>query len=173
MSKYKIIKTIVFIILGTLVLIFNNHLVDDANFLVGGLMLLYGIEDIAVKVVKKEIKEELPKFFNDILIIILGVILFFLGKEEHFVTLCVIWATWAILREEWEVSEVIHNYKVKFMSVINILESIGVVIISVFFIFSPTLHHLHLHVVILGIELILEVLFPLCEICLRKKIYNE
>ena len=173
MSKYKNIKTLVFSALGILILIFNNYLIDKANILVGSLMILFGVEGVVIKFVKGKIKEELSKFFNDVLIIILGIILFFLGKEEQLVTLCVVWATWAILREGWEISEVFQTYKVKTIAVINIIESVIVVIISILFIFSPTLEKLHTHIIILGIELILEVMFPLSEFLILKKLHKE
>ena len=161
MKKYQIIKTIAFIIFGILVLVFCNTLTNNAYFLVGGLMLMYGIEDIIVKIVEKEFTRDVPKVANDFLIILLGVITLFLGSEEHFKSFCIIWATWAILREAWEVEEVLLHLKNKVIAIISIIESIVVIYICVTFIFEPSIEHVHIHVIVLGIELMLEVLFPL------------
>ena len=172
-EKYHIIKTIVFIVLGVLILIFNQALTNNAYLLVGGLMLLYGIEDIIFKLLTKSLKKHITKFANDLLIIMLGIICFFLGPNEHFKSLCIIWATWAILREEWEIEELVMHYNNKFLAFISLLESIAVIVICVVFIFEPTIEHVHIHVIILAIELILEVLFPTVDELLGKKKNHE
>ena len=168
-EKYQIIKTVIFIILGVLILIFSNTLTYNAHILVGCLMLMYGIEDSIKRLVLKDYL--IPKFANDFLIIVLGVVALFLGHDEHFTSLCIIWATWSILREEWEIEEIVKHLKNKVVAVISFIESIAVIVISIFFIFEPTLYHVHIHVIILGIELILEVLFPLLDklICNKKE----
>ena len=173
MKKSQIIKTIVFCTLGVLILIFNNQLVEYANYLVGSLMIIYGIEDSIIKISSHLVKDETPKCLDDLLIVVLGVILLFLNQDKHFVPLCIIWATWAILREEWEISEVIHEYKVLGVKIVNILESIAVIVISILFIFSPTEHHVHIHIVVLGFELILEVMFPLIEKIFEKLLHKD
>ena len=166
-QKYQLIKTIVFIILGIFIFIYSNTLSYNAYLLVGCLMLMYGIEDLIVRAVVKDFL--IPKFANDFLIILLGIVALFLGGDEHFKSLCIIWATWGILREEWEIEEIVKHLSNKIIAIISFAESIVVIVISVFFIFEPTLHHVHLHVVILGIELILEVLFPLLNEMFKKK----
>ena len=168
-KKYQIFKTIFFILIGILVLVFSSTLTNNAYLLVGGLMLMYGIEDLIVKILVKKVTTNIPKVANDFLIILLGVVALFLGPEEHFKSLCIIWATWAILREAWEVEEVVLHLKNKVIAIISIVESIAVIVICVFFIFEPTIEHVHIHVILLGIELMLEVLFPLLNDLLGHK----
>ena len=173
-KKYHLIKTVCFIVLSILIFIFNEVLTNNAYLLVGGLMLMYGVEDLVYKYFTKSLKTHTPKVANDLLIIMLGIICFFLGPEEHFRSLCIIWATWAILREEWEIEELVVHYRSKFLALVSFVESIAVIVICVIFIFEPTLYHVHLHVIILGFELILEVLFPILDELLGgKKEHHE
>ncbi len=172
-KKYQIIKTIYFFILGILVFIFNEFLTTHAYILVSMIMLLYGFEDITERYVRKILSKNISRLSSNILIIILGIICIFLRTDEGFVPLCIIWATWAILREEWEVEDAISTFHNKFIMALNLMESIAVIIISISFIFSPTVHHIHLHVILLGFELILEVLFPLIDVLLRKEKKEE
>ena len=83
------------------------------------IMLLYGIEDIVERLIRKINKKNISRLSSNILIITLGIICLFLKRETDFVPLCIIWATWAILREEWEISEVIHEYKVLGVKIVN------------------------------------------------------
>ena len=168
-KKYQIFKTFYFIILGVLVFIFHDFLTNHAYILVSMIMLLYGVEDIVERIIRKVNKQNISRLSSNILIIILGVICLFLNRDTDFVPLCIIWATWAILREEWELEDVINFFHNKLIMVLNILESITVIVISIFFIFSPTIEHIRIHVIILGIELILEVLFPLIDLLISKK----
>ena len=52
--------------------------------------------------------------------------------------------------------------------VVNVLESVVVIILSVGMIITPSIHHAHLHIIILGIELILEIAFGAAEDFLEK-----
>ena len=164
MKTYKIIKFVFYILLGTLILIFNNPLLEYVPFLVGSIMILYGLEDTIVKIFLKEFKEDITKSVDNLLIIMLGIILFFLNKPEHFVSACIIWATWSILREEWEIKEkAIEESNSLIIAIVNVIESIVLIVFSILLIFSPTEHHAHVHIILLGIELMLEVIFPVLD----------
>ena len=175
-KKYQIFKTIYFTILGILVFIFNNYLTNHAYILVSMIMLLYGIEDIVERLIRKVNKKNISRLSSNILIITLGIICLFLKRETDFVPLCIIWATWAILREEWELEDVINLFHNKVIMGLNIMESLAVIVISIVFIFSPTIEHIRVHVILLGVELILEVFFPILDLIFkpRKKVeHNE
>lgn len=164
MKTYQYIKFFIFLTLGTLILIFNETLIGYIPYLVGSIMLLYGIEDSIVKLCLKEISEDIGKAIDNLLIIMLGIILFFLTDPSKFSIVCIIWSTWSILREEWEIKEkAIEKSNSLVLSIVNIIESIVVIVFSVMLIFSPTEHHAHFHIILLGIELILEVVFPVID----------
>ncbi len=161
MKTYQYIKFFIFLTLGTLILIFNETLIGYIPHLVGSIMLLYGIEDSIVKLCLKEINEDIGKAIDNLLIIMLGIILFFLTDPSKFTIVCIIWSTWSILREGWEIKEkAIEKSNSLVLSIVNIIESIVVIVFAVMLIFSPTEHHAHFHIILLGIELILEVVFP-------------
>ena len=62
-----------------------------------------------------------------------------------------------------EVEKAIEKSNSLVLSIVNIIESIVVIVFSVMLIFSPTEHHAHFHIILLGIELILEVVFPVID----------
>ena len=164
MKTYQYIKFFIFLTLGTLILIFNETLIGYIPHLVGSIMLLYGIEDSIVKLCLKEINEDIGKAIDNLLIIMLGIILFFLTDPSKFTIVCIIWSTWSILREEWEIKEkAIEKSNSLVLSIVNIIESIVVIVFAVMLIFSPTEHHAHFHIILLGIALILEVIFPVID----------
>ena len=168
-EKYHIIKTICFCLIATFIFIFNQTITNNPHILVGSLMVMLGLEDILYKYFTKELTRDVSKLTCNFLMIALGIVCFFLGTDNHFVSLCVIWATWLILRESWEIEETILHYNSKVMIVLSIIESITVIVLSIMFIFEPVIKIVHLHVIILGFELIIEVLFLTIDEQLGKK----
>ncbi len=173
---YKLIKLPVFLICGVLLFIFSEVFLENEYhllpFLVGGVITFYGIEGIIMMTIKGEIKEEPVMFMNASVTLILGVIVLFFttGSENMLVIVSVLWSVWAIMRESEEISEkVLPNLNFKITSAINLLESVAVILFSVLLIITPVEHHVHSHIILLGIELILEVTWPLF-IKLEKKL---
>ena len=174
MRTERQIKHVVFLILGILVIIFSKILFDHLDILVGSIMLLYSGYDLLEKLLVKEFAKNKLKLIDDALIILLGLIVISLKADEHFVTICIIWSVWSIIREEWEIAEEVFTYeKILFVRVLNFLESGIVIVLSVALIFNPTEHHAMLHVHLLGIELVLDMVFPLIEFLLQKIIHRN
>ncbi|MBO4263018.1 MAG: hypothetical protein J5903_04470, partial [Clostridia bacterium] len=67
------------------------------------------------------------------------------------------------VRESEEMTEALKRVVGKKPGIINIAESITVIVLSVGMIITPSFHHAHLHIIILGIELILEIVFASLE----------
>ena len=167
MKIYRMIKTIVFIILGVLAIVFSHELVSQdgayINALVASVMILYGVEGGIMNIIKKDVKAHPVKFLNNIIMILMAVILLVIvqGHEYELVMGCVIWSVWSIMREGEEIAEkVIERFDNKVTAIINFLESIIVIVFSILLIAEPGIHHAHTHVILLGVELILEVLWP-------------
>lgn len=169
MKTYRLVKSIIYVIGGILIFVFHNKILNGANFLIGSVMIVFCLNNLIVLSKEKKISKYMPRIVYDILIFILGIVLMFLVDIKQFTTVCVIWAVWSIIREEWEVSDAIFEYKNDVIKIINIIESIFLIVISVFFIYGPTVDHLHLHIILLGIELMLEVAFPYLDILFSKK----
>ncbi len=168
MKTYKIIRTIIYIALGVLTFIFNEQLVQEEqyvlNYLVGGAMLLFSFETVIILLVSKEFKHQTLKFVTQLLTLILGIILLTAinGNPEQVTITCVVWAVWGILREAEEICDnVIENFKTsKIVSILNLIESLILIGFSIALLIEPGAHHARTHVILLGIELILAVIWP-------------
>ena len=159
MKKGLLAKTIIFAILGILILIFNHQAMEYLNFVVGGAILLYAILSIGNSIFKKDILHNDHGLIEGLILLIFATLIMFIVKDD-LVKICLIWATWSILREAKEITEDLHHLAHKGPGLISIIESIIVIVMSITMIMNPTEHHAHVHVILLGIELILEVTFP-------------
>lgn len=168
---YKIIKTVLFIVAGVLTLVFAKEFVanqgEHINLYVGIVMAVYGLETAIVMLLKKKVKEEPIKFLNGLINILLAIVMIFLIEENAFELRIgtTIWCIWAIMREGEEIFEkvVIGFKKHPVISVINFIESVVVIIFSITLITvesSELLEDALKHVYLLGVELILEVVWP-------------
>ena len=87
------------------------------------------------------------------------------GHPHELRVVCVIWSIWSIMREGEEIVEKgfegIKEHPIT--SVVNFAESVVVIVFSVMLIcardFHELEHHAHSHVILLGIELIIEVIW--------------
>jgi len=169
MKIYRNVKFILFLAAGILVFVFDFFFLENiANLynLVGSVMVFYGLEATVIMAVKKEIKEEKMLLTNQILTLLLGLILLFMPQtENNIIVLSVLWSVWAITRESEEINEkVLKNLDCKVTAVLNFAESVVVIVFSVLLILNPSEHHLHSHLLLLGAELILEVVLPVLTI---------
>lgn len=168
---YKIIKTGLFIAAGILIFIFANGFVADEganiSLYVGIVMAFYGLEAVIMTLLKKEVKEEPIKFLNGFVNILLAVIMIFLLKDNEAAVriACTIWCVWSIMREGEEIFEkVLEGIKEHpVTSLINFAESVVVIVFSIGLIAieeEELVEDALKHVYLLGVELILEVLWP-------------
>lgn len=178
MKIIKWIRFCLYVVLGVLVFIFHEFVLEHLNYTVGGIMIFFGLESAFEIMIHKQLLKNPIIYFNEIMVFLLGVILLFLPGNEHFVTVCVVWSVWSILREGWEVGEKVVSKELHWpIAIINLTESIVVIVLSIMLIFNPTEHHALVHVYLLGIELLLEVLFPIIntiyEKITKKEVTNE
>ena len=90
------------------------------------------------------------------------------GDEEvTYAVVCVCWAIWSILREARELVEVTEELKAKkpiackIVAIVNMLESLTVVALSLTMLIEPGEHHAKIHLYLLAVELFTKVLFPI------------
>lgn len=179
MKIYKSIKFFVFIAAGILVFIFHDFFIEEKfsalPLLIGGVMAFYGIEESTIIIIKKEVKKERGEIISSLITLLLGIILVFIvrGSESEIVAISILWSVWAIMRESEEINEkVLKNLDCKITSFVNFIESVVVIIYSIMLIANPTHHHLNSHLILLGIELILEVIWPQLN-ALEKKLIEK
>ena len=167
---YKIIKLALFVIMGVLILVFNKTIMENVeilNILVGSIIAIYGFEGVLLPIFTKKIKAEKIEMLNGAVNILIAIIMIFLLEEnsDELRIICVLWSLWSIMREGVEIFDKgfvgIRNHPNT--SAINIAESIIVIVFSVQLICAKDLHelehHAHAHVILLGIELIIEVVW--------------
>ena len=160
MKNLKIIKTVLYMLGGVAVLILNNLIMERqfVGYLVGMVIAFYALDIVIVSVAEKRALGE-DGVFMALTHALLSVVLFLVADD--IVKICLVWAVWSILREGKELSECIHRISHKKMGILNAVESIVIIVFSFTMILEPGEHHAHVHVIILGIELMLEVIFPI------------
>ena len=170
-NVYKLCKLICFVVMGILVLVFNKAIMNEEgaiiNGIVGTVIAIYGLEGVIRPLVTKQYKEKKLEVLNGgINILIAIVMIFLLENHPHELRIvCVVWSLWSIMREGQEIIEKgLEDYNEHpITSIVNFGESIVVIIFSVMLICAKDAHelehHAHAHVILLGIELIIEVIW--------------
>ena len=172
MKKWEYIRLCIFTFVGILVMIFYKTLYRYVNDIVGTVMIVYGIEEICFSLFSIKKERENEKITSGSILIVLGLVeLVLLKGEKNFESACVIWAVWAILREGKELSEVIRKITKKHPFVINASESIVSLVLSVLLILEPK-GHAHVHLILLGIELVSKVWFEFVDYLFDKREEN-
>lgn len=168
---YKFTKLVVFVILGILLLVFNEKLMENGgailNGVVGTVIALYGLEGIILPIATKQVKKEQLEMLAGGINLLIALIMIFLLENHPYElrTMCVMWSLWSIMREGEEIFDkgFIGIKKHPITSAINFAESIVVIVFSVMLICAKDehelMHHAHAHVILLGIELIIEVIW--------------
>ena len=169
-TPLKLIKTVLYLIAGIGVLVFNESIMADeathVGLLVGAVVLLYALDIIVLGIEKRTLFEEEGGLFTALTNLLLAIILFIVTKD--IISVCLVWAVWSILREGKELTECFIRLRHGRPALVSAIESVVVIIFSFTMILTPGEHHAHVHVILLGIELILEVVFPICNHYLDK-----
>ena len=175
--KYYAIKLAIYVILAILVFVFRKTLVEYLKYFIGGLILLYGLEEILFEIVFKDKHFwHQDKIYLGLVEIVFGVTLLIINLpyEADCEAVCVMWATWSIVRESFEIKELVTEIKSWTLTIISGIESIAVIVFSVLLILEPGEHHALIHIYLLLVELVLTPLIPLLdEIILKKKQQKE
>lgn len=168
---YKLIKLIVLVTAGVLILVFNKDIMGNngaiINGVVGSVIAFYGLEGIILPLATKQTKREKIEIFGGVVNVLIAVTMIFLveGNVDELRIVCVLWSVWSIIREGEEIFDkgFAGFKKHPVTSLINFAESIVVIVFSIELIcakdFEHLMHHAHVHVILLGIELIIEVLW--------------
>lgn len=172
MKIHRLVKMCLLITAGILLFVFSHKLVYDQggillNGIVGAVIAFYGIEGILYPILTKQVKKERIMLMSGIInLFVAGIMIFLLENhpDELHVT-CILWSLWSIMRESEEIFEKCFDHwkKHPITSLINLAESIVVIVFSILLIIArdqeELLEHTFAHVVLLGVELIIEVLW--------------
>lgn len=170
--KYYIVKLAILTVLAVMVFIFREPLVEHLKYFIGGLMLLYGVEEIAFETIyhHHHILHQ-DKIYLGFIELLLGVVMLLVNISYEGV--CIIWATWSILRESYEIKEVFSELKCLVPKIISGLESLVAIVFSILLIIEPGEHHAMIHLFLLLVELPLTPLTPLLDEILESKNNQE
>lgn len=165
MSKkniYYIAKLAVYTILAILVLVLTDNLLEHLRPFIGGLMILYGVEEMLHGFLfhRHHFFHE-GKIYLGLIELIFGAIL--IASDLKFEYVCIIWATWSIVRESYEFEEIAVDIKTLIPKIVSCSESIVVIVLSVLLILEPGHHHALTHMYLLVVELILSPLIILMD----------
>ena len=160
--KYHLVKLIVCVIGAIIIFVFREQIVEHLKYFIGGLMLVYGVEEIAFEFYCHHLKlYKKGKTYLGLVELILGLTTLIMPLEYSAV--CIIWATWSIVRESHEIKELVTEIVSVPLTIISGLESIAVIVLSIMLIAEPTHHHAMIHIYLLLVELILTPLVPMLD----------
>lgn len=168
MKVFGIIKTIVFGALGILLICFRNFLITDfteyIHFIVGAAMVLFGCETFGETFFDKNKKDRTLGIIGGSVTLLFGLVVLTHVKvlSDNMVLVCVLWGVASILRE---IKELLIFYKNKFKTnpfavILNLVYSVVVIVFSIILILNPVIEKVKTHLLILGIEMILEAALP-------------
>lgn len=155
MKVITLSKSIVYIIVGILVLIFNTRIYDYLHYVIGGIYLALSFEGLLYDIFTKKYRVEHNHIGNSLIGIALSLLIII---HPDFYLVCIVWATISLLKGGKEISEAIYhivNSKAKKYSIISLLEALAMVALAILLMENPH-HHVKMHIIILGIEFILE-----------------
>ena len=153
-TRYYIIKLSIFIVIAVLVFAFRVQLVEHLQPFIGSLMIFYGLEEMLYEILCHKLHFiHKSKTYLGLVELIFGVVLLIAPLAFEYV--CIIWATWSIVRESYELKEVVSEIKTLAPKILSGAESIAVIVFSVMLILEPAEHHALIHMYLLVVELIL------------------
>lgn len=156
-KAFEWIKAAIYISAAILIFIFHETVMPGVAFLVGAVILAYAVEEFWLLIRERKYADLAGSLIQFVLAILLFIV------HEEIVSVCIIWGVWSIIREGREMTHALAHIRVHRLALLNIAESVVVAFLSATMILEPGHHHAHTHVILLGIELILEILFPLAE----------
>ena len=162
MKYFRIIKFINFIIIGVLLGVFHEFIINNLSFTLPIIIVLYGIEATVISIVyhKKDFYIK-HRFYWGLVEILLGlVVLFYIIDFE---TTCIVWAIWALLREAGEFREAVDTLDSLITSIILIATGIVNVVFSILLVMHPGVEHATTHLYLLIVELVVNSGIPLID----------
>ena len=146
-----LIKPLVYIITGIAIIIFSKQIVNYLRYVVGLIMILVNIEAIIVDAIEKDYEH----FGYKLGIIVLGIVIMTAAFDD-FEAICIIWATISIINGGRSlIKSIIDIKKAKVINIIGVLLALLSIVLSIFLIVDP-LEHVTSHIVLLGLEIILD-----------------
>ena len=162
MKKWQILKAVLYLALAICIFVLNDTVMPYVGILVGAVVCLYAAEEFAVCAAKKVLFSDAYHLFDGIAQLLIGIILFIVSDD--IIKVCLVWGVWSILRESKEMAEAIKKLPTRKSEIINVIESVTIIALSFLMILEPNDDHAYLHMILLGVELVIVVLFYYIEV---------
>ena len=166
MRPWLIVKSILYSATGILILSLTDTMTEYLGITVGSVVLMYCVNIVVFSIINKRYFGENAIFFDGLMLAFMSAILFIV--KDDLVKVCLVWGVWSIMREGKEMSEAIHAITKGKLRYVNAIEPVIVMVFSFTMIFEPTYKSAHSHLIVLGTELLLEVLFPILNFYVDK-----
>ena len=154
MRIYRLVRLALLVTIAILIGVFSHELLEYLHFLVGGVMLLYGLEGIFFPIYRGgKFCFKDYQFYLGQIELLLGIIMMSIIRD--FNTICVVWGTWTIVRESYELYETGHKLMHRFPAIFSLALSIIEIVFSILLIAYASEHHALTHVYLLIPELII------------------
>jgi len=165
---YNLVKLLIYSSLAVVFFFCREYHIQTLKYFIGSLMLMYGVEALLCEILLNG-KHFLHagKTYLGFVEIIFGTVI--LIANVTYETVCVVWASWSILREAYEIKEIIVEYRTFVPRLLSGIESVIVIILSTMLIIEPGEHHAMFHLYLLLIELIFEPLTSLLDIVIHNR----
>ena len=172
MRIYYYSRLVLFVTAAILIGVYSHQLLEYLPFLVGGVMIIFGFEGIFFPFMRTKNKFFMEyQFFLGFIELLLGILM--MAAVRDFNNICMIWATWTIVRESFELYETTHKFMHGFPAILSFVLSIIEVVFSVLLIIFASEHHALTHIYLLVPELIIYGLSPLLFEIYSKKFKKE
>ena len=146
--RLTIVEMAIVVVISVFVLIFKDVLIGNIKYFVGAIMVYEGIEEIVLEIihVKKDFWKT-SKTYQGFIDIIFGIVLLslFIDPEIEYIVVCVVWASWSIVRESHEIKRIVTDVRCITPRIISGVESVAVIIFSILLILEPGEHHAMIH----------------------------
>ena len=169
MKVYHFSKLAIFIAFSILIGVFADKLVGYLRYFIGALFLAYSLDNfVSLLLEKKKNFYKEPVIVYDFIQFIIGIIV--LVGVEDFSDICIFWGVVSMLREAFEISDILTKKVTGWVALISAVESIVVIAFCIVLLFNPTEEHAKHHIYLLIVELIVTASSPvLNEMLINRK----
>ncbi len=169
----RINKTIIYFLIGLLTIIFHSYIIEKelVYLVVGVTTLVLAIEGLLYDIIYKQFKTTHNHIGTELFKIALAIVMIVVFKE-NLVLICVCWAILVALNSTKTLNKSIGHMSKKEPFVFSMIFSIVQLVLAILLIIDPE-EHASMHVVLLGVEFIVEAIEFVVNSFYRTKLHKQ
>ena len=156
--SFSIVRTLLYLIGGVLIFIWNEEIEDYIYIIVGVNLIVTSLFEFAEEILKRRYKRAHNHLGSSLFTIIIGILLLTIFHDDVY-KVSVMWALVTVVNSIIEVNEGLHEiHEKKAFSIINFVFAIMEIVFSIFLLIEPEENREHFitHIYLLGAGFILE-----------------